>query len=150
LRLKPGQLSYEVVVGTRESFDEEGAGKRESTTININPRSVVQAMYYLSHGIELPPEHVACGLVKTPVAADGSAFDWQELFGGLFTVHSVKQLRRPACAFIAVKYRDRWFYIDDRDAETKSTFALVLTMSRVNPTPAKKGGPVLTLPVSGP
>ena len=80
----------------------------------------------------------------------GSPFDWQELFGGLFTVHAVKQYRRPDCAFVAVKYRDRWFFIDDRDADTKATFSLLLTMTRINPTPAKKGGPVLTLPVSGP
>jgi hypothetical protein len=150
LHLKPGRSSYEVEVGTKESVDDENAGQRESTTLNINPRSVVQAMYYLSHGVETPPEHVACGLVKTPLLADGSPFDWQELFGGLFTVHAVKQHRRPDCAFVAVKYRDRWFFIDDRDAESKATFALLLTMSRINPTPAKKGGPVLTLPVSGP
>ncbi|HXY35029.1 MAG TPA: hypothetical protein VEI07_12435 [Planctomycetaceae bacterium] len=150
LHLKPGQSTYDIAVGTKESFVGEGAGQHQSTTLNINPRSVVQAMYYLSHGILVPPEHVACGLVKTPLLADGTPFDWQELFAGLFTAHSVKQLRRPACASIAIKHRDHWFYIDDRDADSKMTFALLLTMSRVNPTPAKKGGPVLTLPVSGP
>ena len=77
-----------------------------------------------------------------------SPFDWQELFGGLFTVHSVKQHWRPPCAFVAVKYRDYWFYIDDRDANTKATFQLLLTMTRINLFGTKKGGPVLTLPVS--
>lgn len=150
LHLKRGQARYEVTVGSRESIVTERGERQEFTTLNLYPRSVVQALYYLSHGILVPPEHITCGLVKTPLLADGSPFDWQELFGGLFTVHSVKQHRRPDCAFVAVKYRDRWFFIDDRDADTKATFSLILTMTRVNPTPAKKGGPVLTLPVSGP
>jgi hypothetical protein len=147
LHLKPGLTRYEVTVGGKESSAR--GGRPESTSLNLYPRSVVQALYYVAHGALVPPEHVACGLVKTPLVADASPFDWQELFGGLFTVHSVKQHRRPACAFVAVKYRDYWFFVDDRDADTKATFSLLLTMTRINPTPIKKGGPVLTLPVSG-
>ena len=150
LHLKPGQTRYEVTVGGRESVAAESDRRQEFTSLNIYPRSVVQAIYYLSHGLMVPPEHIACGLVKTPTLADGSPFDWQELFGGLFTIHSVKQHWCPAGSFVAVQYRGYWFYIDDRDVDSKATFSLLLTMTRVNPTPAKKGGPVLTLPVSGP
>jgi hypothetical protein len=61
---------------------------------------------------------------------------------------TVKQHWRPACAFVAVRYREYWFYIDDRDADSKATFALLLTMTRINLIGTKKGGPTLTLPVS--
>jgi hypothetical protein len=46
-----------------------------------------------------------------------------------------------------VKYRDYWFYIDDRDRDSKITFSLMLTMTHVNLLGVRKGGPALTLPV---
>ncbi|HEX4073632.1 MAG TPA: hypothetical protein VHX68_20800 [Planctomycetaceae bacterium] len=148
MHLKPGQSRYEVTVGSKESLSSEGR-QTASTTFNIFPRSVIQASYYLSHGVVVPSEHVACGLAKSPVFYDGRSFDWQELFSGLFTVHSVQQYRRPACASVAVKYRDYWFYIDDRDADSKATFSLLMTMTRINLLGTRKGGPTLTLPVAG-
>ncbi len=147
LHLKPGLSHYDVTVGSKEASIERGT-RGLATSLNIFPRSVIQASYYLAHGILLPDEHIACGLVKTAMGPDGRPFDWQELFGGLFTVHSVKQHWRPDCASVAVKYRDYWYFIDDRDADTKATFSLLLTMTRINLIGGKKGGPVLTLPVS--
>ena len=148
LHLRPGQSRYEVTVGGKESPTGEADAPRDLVSLNIYPRSVIQASYYLSHGVMVPQEHYACGLATAPVYSEGRPFDWQELFGGLFTVHSLKQFRRPECASVAVKFRDYWFYIDDRDADTKATFSLLLTMTRINLIGTKKGGPVLTLPVS--
>ena len=148
LHLKPGQLRYEVTIGGRDEQVGDRFTPDGSTTLNIFPRSVIQASYFLAHGIVVPGEHIACGLAKAPLVAPGRSFDWQELFNGLFTINSVKQHRRPECASVAVKYRDYWFYIDDRDAETKATFSLLLTMTRINLIGTKKGGPTLTLPVS--
>jgi hypothetical protein len=76
-------------------------------------------------------------------------FDWQEVLGGLFKVCNAKQIHRPKSAFVAVKYRGHWFYIDDSDQDTKVTFSLLLTMTRANLVGASKEGPVLTLPVGG-
>jgi hypothetical protein len=148
LHLRPGQTRYEVTVGSKDNLDGAPGSRRDSTSLNIFPRSAIQASYYLSHGVMVPEEHYACGLAKAPVYSEGHPFDWQELFNGLFTVHSVKQFRRPDCASVAVKFRGYWFYIDDRDADTKATFSLLLTMTRINLIGTKKGGPVLTLPVS--
>jgi hypothetical protein len=148
LHLRPGLSRYEVTVAGKESLASDGGGRDTFNSLNLLPRSVIQASYYLAHGVLVPEEHLACGLAKGPLDAEGRPFDWQELFGGLFTVHSVKQHWRPACAFVAVRYRDYWFYIDDRDADSKATFALLLTMTRINLIGTKKGGPTLTLPVS--
>lgn len=148
LHLQPGRTSYEVTIGS-DKHPASDRTARGATSINVFPRSVIQASYYLSHGVVVPPEHYACGTATAPVVNEGRAFDWQEVFGGLFTVNSVKQFRRPACASVAVKYRDYWYYIDDRDAVTKATFSLLLTMTRVNLLGTRKGGPMLTLPVSG-
>ena len=45
---------------------------------------------------------------------------------GLFTVHACRGHKPPPTAYVAVKYRGYWYYIDDRDQESKATFALVL------------------------
>jgi hypothetical protein len=148
LHLQPGKTAYEVTVANREEPLFDGGRDRESQTINLYPRSLAQASYYLSRGIEVPPEHLACGVVKPAFDPTGEVFDWQQLTAGLFTVHSVKQCRRPACSSVAIKYRGYWYYIDDRDNDSKITFSLVLAMTRVNLLGTKKGGPMLTLPVS--
>jgi hypothetical protein len=148
LHLEPGRTRYEVTVGSKEQPANERGAPGTLTALNIFPRSLVQASYYVSHGVIVPQEHYACGLATAPAISADHQFDWQEMFSGLFTVHSVKQYRRPDCASVAVKYRDYWFSIDDRDADTKSTFSLLLTMTRINLIGTKKSGPVLTLPVS--
>ena len=51
---------------------------------------------------------------------------------------------------MAVHYRGYWYYIDDRDQESKATFALMLQLSRVDFARQPIGGsraPLLTLPV---
>ena len=53
---------------------------------------------------------------------------------------------RPGTAWL--KYRDYWYYIDDRDQESKATFALVLGVSRLDFDRQQPGGPFLTLPVA--
>ena len=56
----------------------------------------------------------------------------------------------PPGARVAVCYRNHWYYIDDRDRDSKATFALVLEVSRLQVSTEKSGaGPVLTLPVGG-
>ena len=55
----------------------------------------------------------------------------------------------PARALVAVPYRGYWFYIDDTDHETKSTFSLLLELSRLELAGKTGVGPVLTLPVTG-
>jgi hypothetical protein len=47
-----------------------------------------------------------------------------------------------------VWYRDHWFYIDDRDQETKATLVLMLQLRRLDFQRQKIGTvPALTLPV---
>jgi hypothetical protein len=144
LNLKPGQASYELTVG---GSGDSAARMGEDTTINLYPRSTQQALFYLAHGVAVPDAHLQCGLVQTAQGADGQIFDWSQVTQGLFAVHSVKQHRRPCHAAVAVEYRGWWFYIDDRDHDTKQTFALMMIMTRANLLEAKKGGPTLTLPV---
>jgi hypothetical protein len=147
LNLHPGLLSYAVAVGSDDPFSLTSPPP-PTDTLRLVVRSTVQAMFYLAHGVLVPPEHVACGLVQVTVEPDGQVFDWQEVTRELFTVRSVKQHCRPEHAHVAVRYRGWWFYIDDRDQASKTTFSLLMPLARVDLVGARKATPVLTLPIS--
>jgi hypothetical protein len=67
---------------------------------------------------------------------------------GLFDVRVCKGHKPPASAYIAVKYRGWWYYIDDGDLATKKTFSEILYLSRLDFGSRRVvGGPILTLPV---
>jgi len=148
LHLQPGLLKYEVTVGTAKDTFEAKLAATPMTTVNLYPRSTVQAMFYMAHGVEVPVEHYNAGIVPAAVDPDGQLFDWHQLTQGLFTVHSSKQHCRPEHAQVAVKYRGYWYYIDDRDNDSKATFSLMVVMTRLNLLGTRKGGPVLTLPLA--
>lgn len=96
----------------------------------------------------MPPEHVAAGLASLPLAPDGTTFDTRVVTEGLFQVHNSHGYKRRPEAYVAVKYRGYWYFIDDRDQATKTTFALVLQLSRMDfAAQEPAGGPFLTLPV---
>jgi hypothetical protein len=80
--------------------------------------------------------------------AGGCEFDWQQVLDHRFRVRVSK--RRPAHTAVAVKYRNHWFYIDDRDHASKTTLMLIRKIYALE---ATAGGaeslPVLTLPIGG-
>jgi hypothetical protein len=119
------------------------------TGVDLETRSLLQALYFVSHGIEVPAEHVAAGLVTVTRDAGGAPFDWRQVTSGLFSVRSVKSDERPRGAHVAVAYKGYWFYVDETDQDTKSTFSLLVELSRLELAGKSGPGPVLTLPVSG-
>jgi hypothetical protein len=113
----------------------------------LETRSLLQVLFFVSHGVEVPPPHVSSGVAPMTIGPDGMAFDWDLVLGGLFKVYSASGKKPPPCAFVAVCYRDHWYYIDDRDRDTKATFALLVELSRLEL--GSKAGPVplFTLPL---
>jgi hypothetical protein len=78
---------------------------------------------------------------------DGVPFDWQQVLGGLFHVRTVQSMKRPPSAYVAVHYDGYWYYIDETDRDSKSTFALLLEVSRLELQPTESRAPLLTLPI---
>ena len=115
--------------------------------IDLETRSLLQALYFVSHGIDVPAEHEAQGLVTVTRDAAGTPFNWHQVTNGLFRVLSSKSKERPTNAHVAVQYKGYWFYIDDADQETKSTFSLLMELARMELAGGSSTGPVLTLPV---
>ncbi|HUN68273.1 MAG TPA: hypothetical protein VMU46_05710 [Burkholderiales bacterium] len=146
-RLKPGQTKYDVTVDSLVPFSDAGASGG-LTLLDLESRSLLQAMYYVSHGVEVPPEHAARGIARGTRTEDGSPFDWLKVTEGVFRTHWSKGDEPPAGAHTAVSYQGYWFYIGESDHETKATFSLLMELTRLD-LQAKPGDrPVLTLPIS--
>lgn len=53
-------------------------------SVDLETRSLLQALYSVSHGIEIPAEHAAAGLVTVTRDPSGEPFDWQRVTADLF------------------------------------------------------------------
>jgi len=117
----------------------------DSQNIRIKTRSLLGIMYYLSQGIEVPVRHQEQGKVTITHDASGRVFDWDNITGDLFKIRSADG--RPNSASIAVKHRGTWFYIDDADLSSKSTFSLLAQIFSLQAGKGAGGGLLLTLPI---
>jgi len=147
-KLRPGVTKFPLTQETFNPFPStyptEGV-----VGIDLETRSLLQALYYVSHGVEVPEEHVTNRLATVTRDSSGQPFDWKFVMGDLFRVYSTKSDKWPANAHVAVPYKGYWFYIDQTDQETKSTFSLLLELSRLEVLGKPGSGPLLTLPLSG-
>ena len=114
----------------------------------VRPRSISSLLYYLSQNVAIPASHESAGLVTMTESESGGTFDWGDTPAGqLFKVsYSVE---KPASASIATYYRGHWFYVDDRDLRSKSTFILLRQLFDLQAGQTRYEGPTLTLPVGG-
>jgi hypothetical protein len=143
LNLAPGLGAYRLIWG-----NETGQLKPPAVPgaeLVLTTRSVLGVLILASKGVEVPPKHVEHGLATLPVDEHGQPFDWSLVTGDLIQVHYSKT--KPLHAFVAVKYRGYWFYIDDDDPVSKSNFALVLEVFALELAGGIVPGPVVTVPV---
>ena len=118
----------------------------KKTQWTVRTRSISGLLYYLSQTVETPEQHQSEGLVTVTTSKTGEAFDWTDTPAGRrFKVRT--QVERPDNAYIATYYRGHWFYIEDTDLESKSTFMLLRQLFDLQAGQTKSQGPTLTLPV---
>ncbi len=112
--------------------------------LDLETRSLLQVLFFVSHGVDVPAPHVASGIASSTMGDGANGFDWSQVMQGLMKIRHCKSKHPPECALVAVQYNDYWFYIDQRDRDSKSTFLLLLEVSRLElnmPTPT---APLLT------
>jgi len=116
--------------------------------LNLWPRSFYSVLNFLAFTVEVPDAEITDGRAFSiatyeQAVEDGLAVDLTQYL----TVHWSKE--RPRDAFVAIQHRGKWFYIDDRDWNSKRFFNAVYDLFNIEMSPsAPSGGPVLTLPVS--
>lgn len=146
LGLETDAPQYEIVAADANLAESLApAGRRRSITIST--RSLLGTLFYLAHTIDIPDEHYDLGLVTRTTDAEGRSFDWHDVAGDLMRVRA--QQDYPQHAAVRVHYRGHWYFIDDADLESKSTFALLLQLSSLQSGATAGSAPVLTLPVGG-
>jgi hypothetical protein len=67
------------------------------------------------------------------------------MFPPLMRVHNSEEA--PADAYVALRYRDSWFWIDDRDWRSKAVLNALMLMFSLTETGAQQSAaPVVTIP----
>lgn len=104
---------------------------------------MLQIMIQLATQIDVPAEHVTEGRTVPSFSRPGANGGYS---GQLIKINHGK--RKSNYAFTAVKYRDYWFWIDDRDFKSKRTFAFLMVLFSLTETGGKEGLPLVTIPAS--
>jgi len=118
-----------------------GSVAKDDKELALLTRSMLEIIIDLASYIEVPSAHVEEKRVL-PTMPD-------ETFHGvpvppLIRIHSSSE--KPKDAFIAVPYRDCWFWIDDRDFRSKILFTFLMFMFSLTETGGKEGAPIITVP----
>jgi len=133
LGLRPGLQEFKVVYGSQAESDD---------VIAIQTRSGFQIMLELGSEIEVPPDHVAQRRTY-PSRLEPAGPD-----GLLPLIRILSGTSAPSDAFAAVKYRDHWYWIDDRDLRSKGIFTFLIVIMTLAEKDEKIPPPVVTIPAN--
>src|SRR5215831_12527962 len=103
-KLKAGVTKFPITQESLSPFPATNSAEGYAS-IDLETRSLLQALYFVSHGVDVPAEHAGAGLATLTRYASGQPFDWATVMGGLFHCRSVKSDDRPANAHVAVPYK---------------------------------------------
>jgi len=132
LGLEPGTRELRVVYGAVAANDKE---------IAILTRSVFEIIVNLSSFIAVPEAHVTDHRVGPSLPPEvGPSGPIRPL------IQITSSPSRPADAFVAVPYRDHWFWIEDTDLRSKRAFAFIMFMFTLSDSGSNERLPVLTIP----
>jgi hypothetical protein len=135
LGLDPDRRQFKVVYGALPLNDQE---------IAMQSRSMLEIFFELGSYIEVPEPHVAQQRATPNLskAADTTA--------GVMPLMRVRSdAEEPDDAYVAVRYRDHWFWLDDQDFKSKRMFSFLMFLFSMAETGAPAQKPVLTIPAGG-
>ena len=141
LKVPPHLDSYPLTAGAEKGH----IRKTSPDEICVSTRSTLGLLIFASKGIDIPKCHYEKGLVCDPIDPSGCAFDWSSVMRDI--IHVKSALVRPVHAFCSVHYRGHWYYIEDSDLTSKTSFALILEIYGLELAGGIVPGPVVTVPV---
>lgn len=113
--------------------------------LEIETRSLLGIMYYLSHGVEVTEDDFIKGYVTKTFNDEGKLFFWSAMTGDLLKIHV--QLKKPENAAVKVIYNGNWYYINKSDLESKSTFSFLAQIFFLQAGHDEKTKPLITIPI---
>ena len=135
LRLKSANREFRLVYGSEP---------RKPDEIALQTRSMQQILVELGAGVEVPKEDLAEHRATPMTVANAAAAT-----GGSPLIRIHANDARPSDAYTAAYYRNRWFWIDDRDLNSKRIFMFLLIFSSLAETGiVPQSMPIITIPAS--
>src|SRR5262245_2936747 len=131
LKVNPDALELNLVFGATASND---------TEVAVLTRSILHLMQTMASQVEVPAEDLAetravPGWESVPPEAGSSP---------LVSIRCSKS--KPDEAFVSVRYRGQWFWIDDRDLRTKRVFSFMMLLFTLADTADRDSLPMITIP----
>ncbi len=114
--------------------------KKGRPIVPIKLVSFLEVLNLMGQYVDVPDDHLESGLVLKSITTTAK-------HGHKQLIQIRQSASKPQNAFLGVKYRDHWFFIDDSDVYSKIAFAylnLLYTMQSRNVTSLQ---PTLTIPV---
>lgn len=119
--------------------------QRAADEIVMTGRSLLGALFFLSHNVDPPEAHKSGGLVTIVKGTGQGSVGWKEVSGDILRISSAES--RPPSAFVAIRYRNTWFYINDADLNSKATFNLLTYLLSLQSAGQEGIDAMLTVPV---
>jgi hypothetical protein len=132
LGLDPNASEFNIAYGSIAKDDRE---------IAILSRSMLEIIIDLGSYIEVPEKDVQEKRVNATLPT--------ESVNGQPVPPLIRILcgaSKPADNFIAIPYREQWYWIEDRDMRSKSLFTFLMFVFSLTETEGKEGAPVVTIP----
>ena len=130
------QETLELDPDAREYTLRYGLVPETSQEIAVLTTSMLELMNELAWRADVPPEHVEDGRTGTTFMDDDEQ-------SPLIRIHYAEE--KPESSFVAIRNRDYWFYIDDRDVRSKRTFAILQILLSLTESGEPGRGPVVTI-----
>jgi hypothetical protein len=128
--------------GEKEYTIRYGEIPANDTVLALLTRSMMSIMVEMSGQIDVPERHIEEGRTVAPL--ETSVASVPEDFPRLMTVHHGKE--KPKADYVSVRYNEHWFWIDDRDFNSKRIFSHLMTLFSLTETGGKEGLPLITIP----
>jgi hypothetical protein len=131
LGLNASAREFSVVYGSFPDHD---------TEIAILTRSIMQVMIDFASYVDVPATDIAEGrLYSSQRSAEQT-----RLFPPMLTVRHGASA--PEDAYVAIPYRNQWFWIDDRDRQSKQILTFLMLMFSLTEGEPAQAAPVVTVP----
>lgn len=118
-----------------------GSMARDNREIAILTRSMLEILAEAASGVEVPASHVSEGRVLP------NARQVESQAAAKFAVNVRCSAQRPPAgdAFVSVKYRDHWFWVDDKDVRAKRGLGFLMILFTLAESSGAATPPVLTI-----
>ena len=132
LHLDPDASEFKLVYGSVANNTRE---------IAVRTRSLLHVINTMAQQVEIPSQDIAEGRATPGICTNNSILPAQQRL-----VRILNSQEEPEEAYVAIRYRNRWFYIDDRDVLTKRAFSFLVLLFTLAETGEKDPLPLITIP----